>query len=485
MGIRIQPMEVVIPDDKPFKYDLLDRKDKAEVLTSLVSNIDGPCTMAVDAAWGAGKTTFLKMWEQHLRNEGFPVVEFNAWETDASGDPFLALTTEITEQLKVWTDSTVASRLHQTQFLAKKLFRRAAPGAIRAASGFIPIFGTEVGHALSSYASEAMAGYFDQKQSAAQFKASLQELANSLRASSGNKPTIVLIDELDRCRPSYAIELLETAKHIFGVDNVVFVLAVNRTELAHSVRVLYGDRFEAEGYLRRFFDIEFRLPAPDREALIGNMLASLGIDEFLANSRDQYARSHMPMVSQTLILFLSRSDLSLRSIGQAIHRFGVVLSSLGNSPQIYVRTLTVLTLLSAFDYSLYRRFVEHDVTDEETIRSVFHHANLEGLRLTPSGLLVEAVIIAANIGQYDFRGVIADLEERSPRFFQIRGLYERQTRSSDIEEVDQRIFDIMSTLMNFHRRGTESLGLEESVQRFELLTANLVKPNAGPASMER
>ena len=63
MGIRIQPREIHIstdPADDPFKNDLLDRREKAEILTSLVSNIDGPCTMAIDAAWGAGKTTFLK-----------------------------------------------------------------------------------------------------------------------------------------------------------------------------------------------------------------------------------------------------------------------------------------------------------------------------------------------------------------------------------------------------------------------------------------
>ena len=485
MGIRIQPREVKICKDDPFNNDLLDRKEKAEVLTSLVSNIDGPCTMAVDAAWGAGKTTFLKMWAQHLRNRGYPVVEFNAWETDSSGDPFLALTTEITQGLKEWPDGKVIDRLHQTEFLARQVFRRVAPGAIRLAAGFIPVVGSEVGNALGSYVGEAMSGYARERQSAAQYKASLQDLATTVWESSKERPVVVLIDELDRCRPSYAIELLETAKHIFGVDHVVFVLAVNREELAHSVRVLYGEKFDAEGYLRRFFDIDFRLPAPDREAFIRNMLASLGIDEFLSNSRDQHARNHTPMVIETLVQFLGRSDLSLRSIGQAIHRLGVVLLSLGNEEQVYVRTLTVLTLLSAIDFSLYRRFVERDVTDEETTSLFFDHTNLEGLRLTSSGLLVEAVIIAANISPNDFRGPIEELKERAPRFSLIRQLYDDQIRSTQVEGIDERLFDMMSTLTDFHRRGTESLGLEESVQRFELLTADLVDTDAEPESMGR
>ena len=169
-----------------------------------------------------------------------------------------------------------------------------------------------------------MAGYFDQKQSAAKFKASLESLAGALWEASDHKPTAILIDELDRCRPTYAIELLETAKHIFGVNHVVFVLAVNRDQLAHSVKVLYGSEFDAEGYLRRFFDIEFKLPAPNREAFIRNLLVSIQVEQFFQNTHDRVAERQYDLVTETLTSFLGCSDLSLRDVGQAIHRFGVV-----------------------------------------------------------------------------------------------------------------------------------------------------------------
>jgi len=327
MGIRIQPREIDIPTDPtddPFKNDLLDRREIAEVLTNLVGNIEGPCAMAVDAAWGAGKTTFLKMWEQHLRNEGFPVVQFNTWETDASGDPLVALTTEITGQLKGTVDS---SRLDQVSTQAKELIRKLAPGLIRFGTSFVPIAGGEMGHTLGAYAEEVLTSHQEAKQSTKQFNESLQELANALWEAKHQKPIVILIDELDRCRPSYAIELLETAKHIFGVDHVVFVLAVNRSELAHSVRALYGNEFRAEGYLRRFFDIDFMLPLPDRQAFIQNTLTLNGVYEFLDGSTDQFAKSQVGL--DTLTTFLAQSDLTLRDIGQAIHRLTVVLLSLG------------------------------------------------------------------------------------------------------------------------------------------------------------
>ena len=99
MGIRIQPMEIDVPKDDPFKSDLLDRKSSVEILTHLLGAIEGPCVLAVDGGWGARKTTFLRIWSQHLRNEAFPC-RIHAWETDFAGDPFVALSTEVTEGLK-------------------------------------------------------------------------------------------------------------------------------------------------------------------------------------------------------------------------------------------------------------------------------------------------------------------------------------------------------------------------------------------------
>ena len=117
MGIRIQPKEIEVPEDDPFRHDLLGRKEPVEILTHLVGNLEGPCVLALDAAWGTGKTTFLRIWAQHLRIEGFPVVEFNAWETDFSGEPFVALSTELTEGLDEYTitDKTLATKIAATK----------------------------------------------------------------------------------------------------------------------------------------------------------------------------------------------------------------------------------------------------------------------------------------------------------------------------------------------------------------------------------
>ena len=80
MGTRIQPLDIEVLENDPFKHDLLEREEPVEILTHVLGSKEGPCVMAVDAPWGAGKTIFLRMWAQYLRDRGIPVVEFNAWD---------------------------------------------------------------------------------------------------------------------------------------------------------------------------------------------------------------------------------------------------------------------------------------------------------------------------------------------------------------------------------------------------------------------
>ena len=174
---------------------------------------------------------------------------------------------------------------------AGEVLRRALPGTIRIATAGVldlsPLIEKEAGHALATFTQAKLDNYLESKKSFEQFKASLRQLAAELAGIHG-LPLIVVIDELDRCRPSYAVELLETAKHLFTVDHVLFVLAVNRSQLSHSIRAVYGREFDAQGYLRRFFDIDFRLPDSKRGPFVQATLTSTGIDHyFRSKSEDE------------------------------------------------------------------------------------------------------------------------------------------------------------------------------------------------------
>ena len=363
MRIRIRPAEVVIPDDCPFQNDLLDRKKPAEVLTQLVDGIDGPCVLTIDAPWGAGKTTFLKMWSRHLRNKGFPVVEFNAWETDHAEDPFVALASELEKGLRALDDGSFKERIKDTMEAAKKVALRAIPGVIRIVTAGVvdvqPLIEKEAGNMLAAYADHLLRRYKESEKSVKEFQDKLQTMASSLTRATKH-PLMVVIDELDRCRPSYAVALIEVAKHLFEADHVVFVLAVNRTQLTHSISALYGREFDAAGYLRRFFDIDFRLPEPDRTRFIQDLLN----------------RTQIEHRCDLLKEFFGSSDFSLRQVGQVIHRFGLAAASTKKLQTNFLMTIEVALIVRTIDTDLYKRFAQGGLSDQELVDAIYERVSI-------------------------------------------------------------------------------------------------------------
>ena len=484
MGIRIQPREIDVPEDDPFENDLLDRKEPVEVLTHLVGGLEGPCVLAVDAPWGAGKTTFLRIWAQYLRNHEFPVVQFNAWETDFSGDPFVALSTELAEGLHEYADKSLEAKIEDTKNGAKEVVRQAVPGLIRVLTAGIldvtPLLEQEVGQALASYAEERLSGYQEAQKSVQKFRCTLQDLANALSESRKNRPLIVVIDEADRCRPSYAVELLEIAKHLFSVDHIVFVLAVNRSELEHSIKALYGSGFDAEGYLRRFFDVDLRLPEPERDKFIDGLLNAIQIDDFFKRKQNSVEQQDAENVRNLLQIFFRAPDLSLRRIAQAIHRLGLVFASLGSDQRPFAVMAVVALIMRTINLDLYGKFVRGAVSDLEVVDKMVDGLGAEGLHRQHLVHLFEATIILAaqQVRNPDSIPLESGENYKSP-------LLERYgypggsdpASAADPERARSVLKSFRHFLIRFPgaRFPPKCMGFLDSVQRLELLTPGLIE----------
>jgi len=80
LPIRLRPVPAEIGPDDPFANDLIGRRRLAEFMSELVSHAADSFVLALDSPWGTGKTTFLKMWLEHLKKNDSPVVYFNAWK---------------------------------------------------------------------------------------------------------------------------------------------------------------------------------------------------------------------------------------------------------------------------------------------------------------------------------------------------------------------------------------------------------------------
>ena len=179
MGIRIQPRDLEVPEETPFLHDRLDRKTPARVLTQIAASVEGPCVLSIDGPFGAEKSTFLRLWTQHLKNEGFPVARLNAWETDYSGDPFPALVEGIRGELKSPDSGAIKSRLKAFSEAAGRVAVRATPTVIRLATVGLIDVGPELANALGTVSEEAardgIAQFQAQRESLAAFRKSIPE----------------------------------------------------------------------------------------------------------------------------------------------------------------------------------------------------------------------------------------------------------------------------------------------------------------------
>lgn len=358
--LRLRRDPVAVGGDDPFRGDLLSRKKHAEVLTLLLRIVDGPAVLSLESPWGTGKTTFVEMWSASMRQQGFPVVVFNAWETDYAADPFVALSSKITDTAGAIAGVT-KSPAAQTREAAKILAKRALPGIARLATvGVLNLpddLEAEIAKAVGTAVDDRLEAFEKATQSVTAFKVQLKSLAEGILTETDGLPLVVFVDELDRCRPTYAVELLERAKHLFSVKGVVFVLALDRQQLVNAVRAVYGQTFDAAGYLRRFIDFDCQLPPPDPEAFTKAQLAQVDLEQFFGRSTDREARQGVELMTELIVLLAPALGLSLRQIEQLVIRLGVVLRGLPNRQYTFFRATALALLLKAWRPQLYRDFV--------------------------------------------------------------------------------------------------------------------------------
>ena len=328
----------------------------------------------------------------------------------------------------------------------------------------------------ASFAKERLSRYSEARTSVKGFRSVLHNMAGALSEANGNFPLIVAVDELDRCRPSYAVELLEVAKHLFAVDHVVFILAVNCEQLAHSVKALYGSDFDAEGYLRRFFDVDCQLPEPSRDAFIRARLQATGIDDYFdctPATKSPFANTYFrkevkrekagETMRAMLLMYFGASDVSFRTVGQAIHRLGLLYASLRGDQDDYGVATTVALILRTFDRKLSSRFVIGEISDRELVEAFFDRPSLAPLRQEDWSIEFEAVIILAAL-ENEIPNMSPTDTVRSPLLDWYRGRGKSRHASRVVSAVDRAIL-----------HGEAEIGFSQAVRRLELVSATLIE----------
>lgn len=281
--MRIFPRPLQIEDTEGFtaEKDIFGRHELGTGLTNLVGSIADPMVIAIDGQWGSGKTTFLKMWAGQLRQEGFPVIYFDAFENDYVDDAFAALAAEIIGLVEAEKKSAEpkAKAFKAKAIGALKIIGRSAlkvgvkvgtAGAVEATvfDDFADAMSSEVEELTDKHIGELLTKQAERQSTLQGFRDALRDLPSILapvpEPAEGEKPAepkplIFIIDELDRCKPVFALALLERIKHFFAVPNVHFVLGTHMGQLRTSVNAAYGANINATTYLQKFISLTFPL----------------------------------------------------------------------------------------------------------------------------------------------------------------------------------------------------------------------------------
>lgn len=248
---------------------------------SLLSQIDDSCTIAINGEWGSGKTFFVRQVKLILDafNESSPMekntramikkysyqvekdigcystVYYDAWMYDNDDDPILSL-----------IYATITS--NQTEFFEGKT--RSILGNVAALAGAL------TGRDISTFLEEASGkDAFTSFKSADEIRDMVRRFIDSLIEERGNR-LVFFIDELDRCRPDYAVRFMERIKHYFDDDRITFVFSVSLSQLQATVKSYYGSEFNATRYLDKFFDLRVSLPLPDMKRYVQSRLGMPG-----------------------------------------------------------------------------------------------------------------------------------------------------------------------------------------------------------------
>ena len=351
---HLRPDNFEVPATNPYQHDTLDRRDFANSLSKLIQFGTGSGVIAIDGGWGSGKTSFVRMWAQDARQRGHVVALINAWDGDYQGSALKFIATRLAAELKQAIPvKDYKNWLKRTwEWISQNIGRILKTGAIVSApfnGGAISVSLRLVAELLESL--ESVTG--DTQEDAKQ----LERIRDNLRATSQgiyegsgsesgqngeSKRLIIVIDELDRCRPDYAVQFMETIKHVFQVDHVTFVVAVNMEQLQHTVKGLYGNDFDGKGYLERFFDFRLTLPAGSRQEFVKKAVEQSRLAQFFGMELPRSSDYKNITASGLLTYMFAHSLISLREIQKALKHIQVLL--LFDSARLGEDVLSAVTL---------------------------------------------------------------------------------------------------------------------------------------------
>lgn len=398
-----------------WEKDVLGRRENAKYLTKYLTERyvarteEEGFVLAINAEWGLGKTFMLRCWKQDLETEGYPTVYFDAWKNDFTPEPLVAFISEIDEGLTPFFKNIPLAKkyfnaaIRSMKQVLKPALKAALFGVAKhglglsadhvgnlisdatgenthgAVRGIVPSI-AELEKSMSEAVEAALKQHKNTKDAILAFKEKLTLLVDALKEDSTIKlPIFIFVDELDRCRPDYAVELLEGIKHLFGVPGVYFLVATNMSQLGESTKAIYGAGFDGHRYLKRFFDMEYFLPPPNLMDYSKSLFLNFPlppVEDFYTGFYPELQFDNYDFLPYIFSIYADHFGCGLRDQFQAMKIFEAALYSVKHR-KIHIHLLVYLSILYQRSPDVYediyssRGIIDQAKYDKITSKSTF------------------------------------------------------------------------------------------------------------------
>ena len=432
--------------------DEFKRKPIAEnIIRLLTSDID-LSPMVIDGGWGTGKTEFCQKLIRLIQQQhpDYQPVYIDAFRSDHSGEPLLALLAEIIKACTPPEDSD-KKRIEKHNDRIRKIAKAAGflmKTVAKAAVGHVlkqntddlaeelqQIMNddqdadslaetvTDAAATIASHTIDATVEALLKEQIEAE--KNLETLKACLKEFAAEKPIILFIDELDRCRPDYAVDMLEVIKHVFDVENVKIVLVTNTKQLRAAINHRYGMEVDAQKYLDKFLKYSFALPE-----VIGGInylvrkdnLVTIIYFHKLIRSSPMFNQFKDSIYNEYNIVFISdmmeRNDISLRETERFVRYLEIYLTLSGELNKERRVEYNFLIIIGVFIFCFYPSLINDIYKERMDAKDIAQLFNIQSCPSMPkdkrrfncADIMAVMLIKHSNLGDKQFILDISDNE---------------------------------------------------------------------------
>lgn len=310
---KLEKEELQKYENNEFEDCMPGAKEFAEELKSHILTKETPYVLLLEDNFGMGKTHFSTRFCYYLRNKDINAIYFSAWENDYIENPFEAFSKEIllyiNENNKLKSNAKkIASSICELIYNSAK----ATSISIGQPGMALDIDNEKVIDAATKF----LNNFIEEKDSIQKFKKTIKDFVKTL----SNQKLVIIVDELDRCRPNYAMKTLEIIKHLFDIEGLFIIVPTNMASLNNAVKSLYGIDVEQnnyiENYCNKFFTNKFNLFKPNYSKFVNNYINENSFNRLLQENKmttkDKY--NSITVLQKKLAEFGEKYKLTLREM---------------------------------------------------------------------------------------------------------------------------------------------------------------------------